>query len=103
MAVNSTIEWSDSTWNPFRGCTKGSPGCKHCYANTFAKRFRGITKHPFEFGFDLRLVPQKLSDPFRWKTPRKILDNPMSDLFYESIPSNYIFQVPRSMRHLLCE
>jgi len=57
MSANSTIEWTDATWNPVRGCTKISPGCKHCYAETFAERFRGVKGHPYEQGFDLRLVP----------------------------------------------
>ncbi len=62
MAQNSSIEWTDATWNPVRGCTKISPGCKHCYAETFAERFRGVKGHPYEQGFDLRLVPEKLCD-----------------------------------------
>ena len=63
------IEWTDATWNPVRGCTKISPGCKHCYAETFAERFRGVPGHPFEQGFDLRLGPSKLELPLRWRTP----------------------------------
>jgi len=59
MSDKSSIEWTDATWNPVRGCTKVSPGCKHCYAETFAERFRGVPKHPYEQGFDLRLVPEK--------------------------------------------
>jgi len=97
MSVSSTIEWTDSTWNPVRGCTKVSPGCKHRYANTFAERFRGVLGHPFESGFDLRLVPDKLSDPLRWKTSRKIFVNSMSDLFHDSIPENYIARVAEVM------
>ena len=60
MTTISRIEWTERTWNPTVGCTKISPGCKHCYAETFAERFRGVPGHPFEFGFDLRLVPEKL-------------------------------------------
>jgi protein gp37 len=60
MSEKSNIEWTDATWNPVRGCTKISPGCKHCYAETFAERFRGVRGHPYEQGFDLRLVPEKL-------------------------------------------
>jgi len=63
MAEHSSIEWTDATWNPVRGCTKISPGCKHCYAERFAERFRGVKGHPFEQGFDLRLVPAKLEEP----------------------------------------
>jgi len=62
MSVQSAIEWTDATWNPVRGCSKISPGCKHCYAERFAERFRGVPGHPFEYGFDLRLVPEKLAD-----------------------------------------
>lgn len=80
-----------------RGCTKISPGCTHCYAETFAERFRGVSGHPFEFGFDLRLVPEKLGDPIRWTKPRKIFVNSMSDLFHEGVPDEYIEKVCRVM------
>ena len=70
MSATSTIEWTDATWNPVRGCTKISPGCDHCYAETFAERFRGVPGHPYEQGFDLRLVPEKLAEPLSWKTPK---------------------------------
>jgi protein gp37 len=93
MAERSTIEWTDATWNPVRGCTKISPGCKHCYAETFAERFRGVKGHPYEQGFDLRLVPEKLSEPLRWRTPRRIFVNSMSDLFHEEVPEDYIAAV----------
>jgi protein gp37 len=93
MAQKSTIEWTHSTWNPVRGCTKVSPGCKHCYAQTFAERWRGVEGHPYEQGFDLRLVPEKLEEPLRWKTPRTIFVNSMSDLFHEDIPLEYIRRV----------
>ena len=66
MSDQSKIEWTDATWNPVRGCTKISPGCAHCYAETFAERFRGVPGHPYEQGFDLRLVPEKLAEPLRW-------------------------------------
>ena len=97
MSANSKIEWTDATWNPVRGCTKISPGCKHCYAETFAERFRGVEGHPFEFGFDLRLVPEKLGDPIRWSTPRKIFVNSMSDLFHPGVSDEYIENVCRVM------
>lgn len=97
MSVQSTIEWTDATWNPVRGCTKISPGCKHCYAERFAERFRGVPGHPFEQGFDLRLVPEKLADPLRWKTPKMIFVNSMSDLFHEGVPDEYIEAVARVM------
>lgn len=80
-----------------RGCSKISPGCAHCYAETFAERFRGVPGHPFEFGFDLRLVPEKLGDPIRWSKPKKIFVNSMSDLFHEGVPDEYIEKVCRVM------
>jgi protein gp37 len=97
MSASSKIEWTDSTWNPVRGCSKVSPGCKHCYAETFAERFRGVKNHPFEFGFDLRMIPEKLGDPIRWSTPRRIFVNSMSDLFHEEVPDEYIEKVCRVM------
>ncbi len=97
MSANSKIEWTDATWNPVRGCTKISPGCKHCYAETFAERFRGVPGHPFEYGFDLQLIPEKLGDPIRWSTPRKIFVNSMSDLFHPEVPDDYIEKVCRVM------
>src|SRR6188508_2530768 len=93
MSEISAIEWTDSTWNPVRGCTKVSPGCKHCYALTFAERWRGVPGHPYEQGFDLRLVPGKLEEPLRWKTPRRIFVNSMSDLFHDDVPLAYIRRV----------
>src|SRR3954454_17970541 len=80
MPGASTIEWTESTWNPVTGCTKVSPGCAHCYAETFAERWRGISGHPYEQGFDLRFWPERLSQPLRWKRGRMIFVNNMSDL-----------------------
>ena len=97
MAEKSKIEWTDATWNPVRGCTKISPGCKHCYAETFAERFRGVKSHPFEFGFDLRLVPEKLGDPIRWNSSKIIFVNSMSDLFHPKVSDEYIEEVCRVM------
>ena len=93
MSEKSTIEWTDATWNPVRGCTKVSPGCKNCYAQTLAERFRGVPGHPFEQGFDLRLVPEKLNLPLSWKRPRRIFVNSMSDLFHPRVPAAFIAQV----------
>ncbi len=93
MSDRSAIEWTEATWNPVRGCTKISPGCKHCYAETFAERFRGVPGHPFEQGFDLRLVPDALELPLRWRRGRLIFVNSMSDLFHEGIPDDYVRQV----------
>src|SRR5258706_2541533 len=98
MADNSKIEWTDATWNPVRGCTKVAPGCKNCYASTFAERFRGVPGHPYEQGFDLRLVPEKLETPLAWKTARNIFVNSMSDLFQEDVPTNYVLSVADVMR-----
>jgi protein gp37 len=97
MSVQSKIEWTDTTWNPVRGCTKISPGCKHCYASAFAERFRGVAGHPYEQGFDLRLVPEKLLEPFSWQTARMVFVNSMSDLFHPEIPDGFIVQVAEVM------
>jgi protein gp37 len=97
MSDNSKIEWTDATWNPVRGCTKISPGCHHCYAETFAERFRGVPGHPFEQGFDLRLIPEKLADPLRWRTAKRVFVNSMSDLFHEDVPDDYILSVAQIM------
>jgi protein gp37 len=97
MSEHSEIEWTDATWNPVRGCTKITPGCDHCYAETFAERFRGVKGHPYEQGFDLRLVPDKLADPLRWKTPKMVFVNSMSDLFHKDVPDDYIEAVCRVM------
>jgi protein gp37 len=97
MSEHSKIEWTDRTWNPVRGCVKITPGCDHCYAETFAERFRGVPGHPYEQGFDLRLVPEKLAEPLRWKTPKMIFVNSMSDLFHKDVPEEYIEAVCRTM------
>jgi protein gp37 len=97
MSQQSAIEWTDATWNPVRGCTKISPGCKHCYASTFAERFRGVAGHPYEQGFSLRLVPQKILEPLRWSKAKMVFVNSMSDLFHPAIPDGYIESVARVM------
>ncbi len=97
MADKSKIEWTDATWNPVRGCTKISPGCLHCYAETFAERFRGVPGHPYEQGFDLRLIPEKLAEPLRWTSARMIFVNSMSDLFHNEVPDAYISKVAEVM------
>jgi protein gp37 len=97
MSLQSSIEWTDATWNPVRGCTKITPGCKYCYAERFAERFRGVPGHPFEQGFDLRLIPEKLADPLRWQAPKMIFVNSMSDLFHEGVSDEYIQAVARVM------
>lgn len=93
MSGKSKIQWTQATWNPVRGCTKISPGCANCYAEAFAERFRGVKGHPYEQGFDLRLVPEKLDAPLHWKTPRRVFVNSMSDLFHEDVPDEFIDRV----------
>ncbi|SKO25127.1 bacteriophage protein gp37 [Mycobacteroides abscessus subsp. massiliense] len=94
MGDKTGIEWTDATWNPVTGCTKvGTPGCDHCYAETFAERWRGTKGHYFETGFDVQLRPDKLDLPLRWTKPRKVFVNSMSDLFHDSVPDAYIGSV----------
>jgi len=93
MADRSRIEWTEATWNPVTGCSKVSPGCAHCYAETFAERWRGVPGHPYEQGFDLRIWPERLDVPLRWRRPRVVFVNSMSDLFHEDIPDDYIAEV----------
>lgn len=93
MSDNSAIEWTDATWNPVTGCTRVSPGCDHCYALTFAERFRGVAGHPYEQGFDLKLWPERLEMPLHWKRPRRIFVNSMSDLFHKDVPDAYIYRM----------
>jgi protein gp37 len=129
MAGDSDIEWTDSSWNAIRGCMKISPGCKHCYAETFAERFVGQfqtrpdmthqpeknekrrqlpvldahgvqVKHPYHDGFEPRLVPEALDIPLRWKRGRRIFTNSMSDLFLDDVPDSYIDKMLAVM--LLC-
>jgi protein gp37 len=98
VSDRSTIEWTDASWNPVTGCTQVSPGCDHCYALTFAERFRGVPGHPYEQGFDLRLWPERLELPLTWRRPRRIFVNSMSDLFHRDVPTDYIQQVFGTMR-----
>ena len=93
MADNSKIEWTQASWNPATGCDKVSPGCAHCYAETFAERWRGVPGHPYSQGFDLTLWPQRLDIPLRWRRPRLVFVNSMSDLFHEEIPDEFIAEV----------
>jgi protein gp37 len=93
MSERSAIEWTEASWNPATGCDKVSPGCAHCYAETFAERFRGVRAHPYEQGFDLKLWPERLELPLRWRRPRRIFVNSMSDLLHESIPDEFISEV----------
>ena len=93
MAEKSPIEWTNATWNPVTGCTKLSAGCDNCYAERFSERFRGVPDHPFETGFDLTLRPTRLETPLKWKKPRMIFVNSMSDLFHKKVPHEYISNV----------
>jgi protein gp37 len=97
MSIKSKIEWTNASWNPIRGCTKLTEGCKNCYAQTFAERFRGVPGHPYEQGFDLRLVTKKIDEPLKWKKPKKIFVCSMSDLFHEEVPIEYIIKVFETM------
>jgi protein gp37 len=109
MSTTTTIEWTrdpsrgaGATWNPVTGCDKVSPGCAHCYAETFAERFRDVKGHPYEQGFDLRLWPDRLDLPLRWRRPRLIFVNSMSDLFHPAVPDDFIarvFDVMARARH----
>ena len=87
------IEWTDATWNPVTGCTKIGPGCDNCYAERFAERFRGVLGHPYQHGFDLTLRPERLDQPARWRRPRMIFVNSMSDLFHKNVPDTYVDRV----------
>jgi protein gp37 len=93
MSEQSAIEWTEATWNPVTGCDQVSPGCAHCYAKTFAERWKGVPGHPYEQGFALRLWPQRLDHPLKWRKPRFIFVNSMSDLFHERVPDEYIARV----------
>ena len=97
MSDKSAIEWTDASWNAITGCQKVSPGCDHCYALTFAERFRGVPNHPYEQGFDLKLWPQRLTLPQQWKKPRRIFVNSMSDLFHKDVPDDFILDIFETM------
>lgn len=93
MAQLTATKWTDATWNPVTGCVKVGPGCDHCYAERFAERWRGLPGHPYQQGFDLRLWPDRLEQPLRWKLPRMIFVNSMSDLFLKDIPPAFLDRV----------
>ena len=99
MATNSHIEWTDATWNPVTGCSKVSPGCKHCYAERLAIRLQAMGQRNYRNGFHVTLQPQMLELPLKWKSPKRIFVNSMSDLFHEDVPLSHIkdaFSVMRS-------
>lgn len=93
MATQSSIEWTEQTWNPTTGCTKISPGCKHCYAETMAHRLHAMGASGYEQCFALSLHPERLSQPLKRKKPTTYFVNSMSDLFHEDIPDNFLDQV----------
>lgn len=98
MADRSAIEWTEATWNPVTGCDKVSPGCDNCYAETFAERWRGVPDHPYEQGFDLRFWPERIDQPRRWRKPRVIFVNSMSDLFHQRVPTSFVERVLGTIR-----
>lgn len=98
MAVGSSIEWTETTWNPVTGCTKVSPGCKHCYAERMAKRLQAMGQANYSNGFVLTTHEHMLEAPLRWKKPQTIFVNSMSDLFHEDVPDEFIFKVFDVMR-----
>src|SRR5574341_1747812 len=97
MATRSNIEWTEMTWNPVTGCTKISQGCKNCYAERMAKRLKAMGSDRYRAGFRVMLHPDLLDVPRRWRQPRTVFVNSMSDLFHEDIPSSYIGRVFETM------
>ena len=98
MAVKSSIEWTESTWNPVTGCTKVSPGCKHCYAERLAERLQAMRQRNYRNGFKLTLQPHMLDLPLQWRKPQRIFVNSMSDLFHKDVPVSYLLRVFDVMR-----
>lgn len=98
MSQNSAIEWTETTWNPLTGCTKISPGCKHCYAERMAHRLQAMGQRNYKNGFRLTLQRGMLTQPLHWRKPRLIFVNSMSDLFHEEVPESYIQEVFATMR-----
>ena len=98
MATNSSIEWTDTTWNPLTGCTKISPGCKHCYAERMARRLKAMGQPNYANGFQLTLHEDMLGQPLTWRKPRTVFVNSMSDLFHKDVPAEFILRVFAVMR-----
>jgi protein gp37 len=96
--AHSSIEWTESTWNPLTGCTKISPGCKHCYAERMAKRLKAMGQPNYSNGFKLTMHEAVLQKPLEWKTPQIIFVNSMSDLFHEKVPIEFIQKTFAVMR-----
>jgi len=93
MALNSAIEWTESTWNPVTGCTKVSLGCRYCYAERLAKRLRAMGNANYANGFRVTLHEHMLEVPLKWRTPRMVFVNSMSDLFHEKVPVSFLKRV----------
>jgi len=98
VATNSTIEWTESTWNPLTGCDKISPGCKHCYAERMSHRLQAMGQANYSNGFNLTLHEQALELPLKWKKPQTIFVNSMSDLFHKSVPVAFVLRAFDVMR-----
>lgn len=98
MATQSRIEWTESTWNPLTGCTKISPGCKHCYAERMAKRLQAMGQPNYVNGFKLTMHEHVVEKPLEWKTPQVIFVNSMSDLFHKDVPLEFIQRVFDTMK-----
>ena len=98
MSTHSGIEWTEATWNPVTGCTKVSPGCKHCYAERMSRRLKAMGQPKYANGFELTVHPECLDQPLEWKKPRMIFVNSMSDLFHKDVPFSFIQDVFRVMR-----
>ncbi|MGB9738071.1 DUF5131 family protein, partial [Chloroflexus sp.] len=96
--ARTSIEWTEVTWNPLTGCTKISPGCKHCYAERMARRLQAMGVPKYRNGFRLTLHPTVLTEPLHWRTPRMIFVNSMSDLFHQDVPPDFICAVFAVMR-----
>ncbi len=93
MATKSSIEWTEATWNPVTGCTKISPGCKHCYAERMSFRLQAMGQRNYTNGFKLTLHERMLEKPLSWKKPQRIFVNSMSDLFHDDVPVDFILKV----------
>ncbi|MCE5229176.1 phage Gp37/Gp68 family protein [bacterium] len=97
MATKSSIEWTESTWNPVTGCSKISPGCKHCYAERMARRLHAMGQPSYRNGFNPTAQPQMLETPLRWKKPQIVFVNSMSDLFHEDVQEDFILEIFEAM------
>ncbi|HUP25917.1 MAG TPA: DUF5131 family protein, partial [Thermoanaerobaculia bacterium] len=97
MAQATSIEWTEATWNPVTGCSKVSPGCKHCYAERMAKRLRAMGQPRYANGFRVTLQEDLIDQPLHWKVPRRIFVNSMSDLFHPGVPEGFIRRIFRTM------